>query len=280
MAEKDEDSPQLELPSFGFGRKRKKRDPATEEPVAPEPEPGPVVVAPEPVAPEPEPEPEPEPVVAAAAAAPEPDPEPMPEYEPAAETTTTRLEPVEPPAAAEPTRAPLFVDEVAETATGSGPRTTTETRIEPTPEPAPDGGERKAEKPHREVRLPAISGMAAAIITGLLVGVLTVGATWGSLRLCEVLQGAPSCGNPGFVLLVAILVAMVLVGSLLLRAWGVPDPTSTSFLAVALMAVLALLFLVDVLLDWWMIIAIPLVSVLTFALSHWVTTRLVEPAKD
>jgi len=239
MAEKDEDAPQLELPSFGFGRKRKKQ-----EPVAAEPEP-----APEPVAAEPEPEP----------AAPEPA--------------------VEPPAAAEPTRAPIFVDEVAEPATATT-ATATETEMQPEPGPTPVDGERKTEKEPREIRLPAISGMAASVVTGLLVGVLTVGATWGSLRLCEVLQGTSSCGDPGFVLLVAILVAMVVVGTLLLRAWDIPDPGSTSFLAVGLLAVVALLFLVDVLFEWWMIIAIPVVAMLTFALSHWVTTSLIEPAKD
>ena len=42
----------------------------------------------------------------------------------------------------------------------------------------------------------------------------------------------------------------------------------------------ALLFLVDVLFEWWMIIAIPVVAMLTFALSHWVTTSVIEPAKN
>ena len=78
--------------------------------------------------------------------------------------------------------------------------------------------------------------MAAAIVTGLLVGVLTVGLTGASQRLCEVLQGTSSCGNPGFILLVAIMIAMVFLGSALLRAFRVPDPGSTSFLAVGLTA--------------------------------------------
>jgi hypothetical protein len=239
MAEKDEDSSQLELPSFRFGRKRKKREPATDEPVAVAPEHSPV------------------------------------ETEPAAEVEApaTRLEPVDDPTAEPPAEtAPEPVQDAHAAAT---------TEPEPAPEPVPVGGERKAEKKEpREIRLPAISGMAASVVTGLLVGVLTVGATWGSLRLCEVLQGTPSCGDPGFVLLVAILIAMVLVGAVLLRAWGVPDPGSTSFLAVGLLAVIALLFLVDVLFEWWMIIVIPIVAVLTYTLSHWVTTSLIEPAKD
>ena len=38
----------------------------------------------------------------------------------------------------------------------------------------------------------------------------------------------------------------------------------------------ALLFLIDVILDWQMIIVIPLVGMVTFLLSHWVTTAFVE----
>jgi hypothetical protein len=73
-------------------------------------------------------------------------------------------------------------------------------------------------------------------------------------------------------------VAMVLIGSVLLRAFGVPDPGSTSFLGVGLVAVVALLFLVDLLFLWWMVIAIPAVAVASFALAHWVTTAFIEPA--
>jgi hypothetical protein len=71
----------------------------------------------------------------------------------------------------------------------------------------------------------------------------------------------------------------VVLGAALLRAWGVSDPGSTSFLAVGLLAVVALLFLVDVLFNWWMIIVIPGVSVATFALSQWVTTTFIDPAE-
>ncbi len=58
--------------------------------------------------------------------------------------------------------------------------------------------------------------------------------------------------------------------------FGVPDPGSTSFLAVGLLTVVALLFLVDLLFNWWMIIVIPCVTLLTFALSRWVTTSFAD----
>jgi hypothetical protein len=109
------------------------------------------------------------------------------------------------------------------------------------------------------------------------VGVISVGLTWASLRLCEVVRGTTSCGGPGYLLLLLILVAMVLLGTALLRALGVPEPGSTSLLAVGLLAVLTLLLLVGVLFHWWMILVLPACSALTFAAAHWVTTTFVEP---
>jgi hypothetical protein len=132
--------------------------------------------------------------------------------------------------------------------------------------------ERKEGRPPREFSLPRIGGFPAAILTGVLVGVITVGLTWGGFRLCEFARGTSSCGDPGFLLLLVILVAMVLLGSSLLRAWGLPDPGSTSFLGVGLLAVMVLLFLVQTIFSWWMVLVIPGVAAATFALAHWVTT--------
>ena len=94
--------------------------------------------------------------------------------------------------------------------------------------------------------------------------------------MCEVIQGTSSCGNPGYLLLLAILAAMILLGTQLLKLFRIPDAPSTSFLAIGLLAVLALLFLINVLMSWTMIIVIPLFSMATFALAHWVTTSFVE----
>jgi hypothetical protein len=153
--------------------------------------------------------------------------------------------------------------------------------------PAPAAaGERKARqdrpkkvKPPRERREPALSGLAASVVTGLVVGLLIVGLSWAGMQGCEVLRGTSTCGEPGYLLMAAILVLAVVVGSRLLRAWRVPDPGSTTFLAVGLTAVIALLFLINQLEEWWMIIVIPVVSLFTFALSHWVTTTFIEPTE-
>jgi hypothetical protein len=129
-------------------------------------------------------------------------------------------------------------------------------------------------------REPWLTGRPAVLLTGLVVGGLIVAATAGSLRICTEIKGTSSCGGQGFFLLVAILVVAVLIGSALLRVAHVPEPGSTSFLAVGLLSVATLLFLVGSIFQWWMVIVIPLVSVATFLLSHWVTSTYVDPADD
>jgi hypothetical protein len=259
MAEKDGDGPSLELPSLGFGRKRGKKTRASADETTVVPEQTPAEV--------PAPAPEPAPVAPELAGQPAPtEPPEDPVTHPDAETATLPREPeptapYAPPAPPpEPVAPPLFADEVPDNPT----------RVDtPRAEPAPD-------KPKREFSLPPLSGMTAALVTGAVAGVLLVGLTGAGFRLCEVIQGAPSCGDPGFLLLLAIVIVVIVVGKAMLAAWSVPDPGSTSFLAVGLLCVVALLFLVNVLFNWWMIIVIPALGMLCFALSHWVTTAFVD----
>jgi hypothetical protein len=250
--ERDSDAPSLEPPSLFGRKKRKKSAPAPVAEPSPEAE-AEVVPPPAPVT---EPVPVAEPVVQ-----PPVEPEPEPELEPTV---------VLPPA---PTPEPAL-----------------ESAPEPEPEPVPAPEPVVARSPltpppapPREPRAPRdpwLVGPPAAVLTGLLVGGLIVAATAGGLRVCTAVKGTSSCGNPGFLLLCAILVVAVLVGGALLRSARVPQPGSTSFLAVGLLSVVALLFLVGQLFAWWMAIVIPLVSVATFLLSYWVTTTYIEPDQD
>lgn len=131
-------------------------------------------------------------------------------------------------------------------------------------------------EPRREFTLPGIGALQAAVAVGAVIGLLAVLLTFASLKLCEVVRGTDSCGGPGLLLLVATLVLMTYVGAWLLRAFGINDPGSTSFLAVGLIAVTAMLFFLDVIYNWWMVIVIPIVAMAAYALSWWVTTRHVE----
>jgi hypothetical protein len=133
-----------------------------------------------------------------------------------------------------------------------------------------------AQQTSRALRPPTLGGTVAAAVTGLIVGLLMVGLGWGSLRLCELARGAASCGQPGFVVLIAILVLLVVVGRLLLGSLGVTDAGSISFLGVGVVAVVTLLFLVEALFAWWIVLLLPAVSLASFVLAHRVSTAFVE----
>ena len=284
MADEDRnDGPSLELPSFSLRRRKRKKPPAAEPEAEPAPPPAAAQPAPEPVpeprptpepapepatpptpepAPVPEPTPTPEPAPAPAPSPePAPDPEPRPGPEPEPEPVR-QTEPTPAPTAAE---RPSFVDTSPAAATAVA---ADEDRS--APEPAT-----RERKPRRALRV-GIGAVPGAILTGVIVGLVTVGLTWGALGVCEVIRGASSCGGTGLFVLLLILVAMIFLGAALLRIFGVSDPGSTSFLAIGLLAVVALLFLVDLLFNWWMIIVIPCVTLLTYTLSSWVTTSFVD----
>lgn len=122
------------------------------------------------------------------------------------------------------------------------------------------------------VSLPTLSGRVAASVTGAAVGLAGTLLTYVGMAGCEAVRGTSSCGGPGFFLLVAILALMILLGTVILTAWKVSDPGSTSFLAVALVTVIALVGLLDVIFSVWMFLLVPISGAAAFALSHWVTT--------
>ena len=58
---------------------------------------------------------------------------------------------------------------------------------------------------------------------------------------------------------------------------GSGAPGSTSILATALMAVLAMLFLTGSLEDTWAVVAMPALGAVTFAVAQWVTSTFTAP---
>jgi hypothetical protein len=228
--------PSLEAPSL-FGRKRRRK------PAAPAPDPVADRVA-EPLT-EPLTEPVAEPVV-------EPVVRRRPEPERATEATVEVTRPVAARTIEEPT---------------------------PAADPAEQEASAQPAAPRRSLQLPQVPGLtgrAGVAVVGVVVGLLVVVATLATQGLCSVVRGTSSCGGGGFFLLVAILVVAAVVGGALLRAVGEPEPGSTALLAVALLSVVTLLFLAGQLFEWWMAIAIPLVSLAMFLVSHWVTTTFAD----
>jgi hypothetical protein len=123
---------------------------------------------------------------------------------------------------------------------------------------------------------PPVTGLPAALLVGLLVGLLAVAYSWLTGVGCEAVRGTSACGGAaGLPLLLAGLVLLVWVGALLLRSFGVADPGSTSILAVGVLSVLVMLFLLDALDQWWAFVAVPMLAVAGYGLSWWVTASVV-----
>ncbi|MDO9496115.1 MAG: hypothetical protein Q7J48_10470 [Nocardioides sp.] len=206
------------------------------------------------------------------------EPAPEPVAAPEVDDTLVEAAPVAPAPPEEEPPPPLFVDEVEPPAAAPATKPAKEPKRVKEPKPVKEPKAPKAAKEPRPPREP-LPGRLAAALTGVIVGLALVGATAGALRGCEAVQNTATCGSAGFPLLVAIVVLMIVLGSVLLRMLRVPDPGSTSFLAVGLVSVVALLFFIEVIDSWWMVIAIPAVSVAAYLLSHWVTTTFIEPAE-
>jgi hypothetical protein len=137
------------------------------------------------------------------------------------------------------------------------------TPCEPTPSP-----------PEPRLTLSALPGPVAAALTGLAVGATGSFVTYGAMAGCEVVRGVSSCGGAaGLFVLVAILGLMVVLGAALLSTLGVSDGTSTSMLAVGLVAVVTMLVLVDVVSSPWMFLVVPALGVAAYLAARWVTTR-------
>jgi hypothetical protein len=85
---------------------------------------------------------------------------------------------------------------------------------------------------------------------------------------------------PGLLLLVAIVVALGVLGSVLLAYANVPQPALVSLLGVTLAAVTVLFGLVEDTSSVWRWLTLPLLGAGSFALSHLVLSTAAKPEPD
>lgn len=159
----------------------------------------------------------------------------------------------------------------------------------PAPEPAPEPEPEPAAEPDPDRPAPtndvrrapvALGGLAAASLTGLLVGALAVAVGWASGVACEAVRGTSSCGGAvGLPILLASVVLLAWVGGLLLGALGVRDARSTSLLAVGVLAVLVMVFLLGSLDEWRGVVAVPVAAVVAYV-GSWRLTTAVAAGED
>ena len=127
-----------------------------------------------------------------------------------------------------------------------------------------------------EIKLPQVAPRTAALITGVICGLVAVLLGWLSASGCQAVRGVGTCGGFGLIALIAILAIEVILGGTLLRSWGISEPTSTAFLGVGLVAVAAMLFFLGSIGSVWMLLVIPVLTAATFLLSWWITAAVID----
>lgn len=283
MAEKDNPGPSLELPSL-FDRRKKRRasgdDTPTPSDPASEPRTTPAADATPAAAGDSQDTRVLKPAPAADAARAPATPTGQPTVQaPARSTVQAPAQPTaqpttQPPATspsrtpAQPTPQPTPQPTVAPTSQPAAQATA------PPPHPDPSTGADEESTGRSMPSLPTLGAAVAALVVGALVGLLGVVLTFLGLKGCELVTGTDSCGGPGLLVLVAIMVAMVLAGAAMLRLFAVPDAGSVSFLGVGLLVVVVLVLLVDSLASLAMLAVIPALTAGCFAGARWVTTQL------
>jgi hypothetical protein len=126
-------------------------------------------------------------------------------------------------------------------------------------------------------RLPHLNLYLASIITGAVVGLVSVGLGVLALTIFESVRGVSSGGGLwGGIAFTAIAIGAALLGESLLRGFGSRSARLTSSLAVVLVIVAVLGLFLDLADSWAALVLVPLLGVAAYSLSHW----LVELAEN
>ncbi|GAB3654287.1 hypothetical protein GCM10027596_05910 [Nocardioides korecus] len=143
--------------------------------------------------------------------------------------------------------------------------------------PAQGGDTDGAAEPRRRARRrPTIDPRVGAVVVGVVVGLIGVVLFYLAQVGCNAVRGVNSCGGLGVAALLLVAAVEVVVGSVLLKAMSLTETTSTSLLAVGMVAVIAMAVFFGALDSVWMFLVLPLLTGATFLASWWITHALVE----
>lgn len=122
-------------------------------------------------------------------------------------------------------------------------------------------------------RIPHIDPRLASPLTGLLVGLVSVGLGLVALEVFNDVRGVSSGGKQwgSLTFVVVTFIAMVL-GDLLLRAFGTARAGLISFLGVVLTIVAMLGIFLDMADDRRALVLVPILAAATYFSSHWLIT--------
>ncbi len=116
-------------------------------------------------------------------------------------------------------------------------------------------------------RLPHLSPLRGAAITGAIVGVLSVALGYLSYELFSATRGTSAGGGWGALVLVVVAFAAFAVGELLLGAFGIDYARVISFMAIMLVLVLVLTFFLNLAAGSGAWILMPLLGMISFMVS-------------
>jgi len=123
---------------------------------------------------------------------------------------------------------------------------------------------------------PPVDPRLGVVLVGIVVGLIGVVLFYLAGVGCNAVRGVNSCGGLGVAALLLVSAVEIVVGAALLKAFALSDAASTSFLAVGMVAVIAMAFFFDALGSVWMFLVLPLLTGATFLVSWWISTSFVE----
>jgi hypothetical protein len=116
----------------------------------------------------------------------------------------------------------------------------------------------------RDLRLPHLSPLRAAAVTGIIVGLLAVALGWLSYELFSATRGTSAGGGWGALVLVVVAFVTFGAGELLLEGFGVDHGRSISAMSIMLVLVLVLTFFLDLAAGRGAWILLPLLGMVSF----------------
>ncbi|MGH3470588.1 MAG: hypothetical protein ACRDPG_00900 [Nocardioidaceae bacterium] len=136
------------------------------------------------------------------------------------------------------------------------------------------GEHRDAARPPTRT-LPFLTDPAVSATVGVGCGLLAVLLVCVSERGCEAVRGRATCGGgAGLSLLVVVVVVTVAAGYLGLKQLHVDSPGLVAFFGVALPLIMVMAFMIDSVFSAWMILILPLLAAVCFALSALLSQAL------
>jgi hypothetical protein len=122
-------------------------------------------------------------------------------------------------------------------------------------------------------RIPHIDARLASLITGLVVGLTSVGLGLVALQIFNDVRGVASGGKQwGSLTFVVVTFIAIILGDLLLTAFGTARAGLISFLGVVLAIVAILGLFLDMADDNRALVLVPLLAAVTYFISHWLIT--------